>query len=392
MKKIGLLWHSFTSDNLGVGALSVSHMALIDRVARNIGLEPQYRVIGTNGTMDYLGCVACNPIEESPFSLRELVNNTATTMKVFNDCSVVFDLGEGDSFADIYGTKRIMIQLIGKLMVLQKGIPLVLSPQTIGPFKSKTARFFAKQVMRRAVRVFPRDGLSKDYLEKEGLMFNSTEVIDLAFGLPFVETEKYSHSNGKCNIGLNVSGLLYNGGYNKNNQFGLTFEYKDFISRLLTIFAESNDLEIHLVSHVISDTIEVEDDYRVAIKIQKIFPFCRIAPRFSSPVEAKSYISGLDFFVGSRMHATIAAFSSGVPVIPVAYSRKFKGLFNSLGYKWVVDATTDSLDISINNIIKGIDRRQELTKLVEEGNKVAAIKLSEYEDFLTNFLRGVYAL
>lgn len=37
------------------------------------------------------------------------------------------------------------------------------------------------------------------------------------------------------------------------------------------------------------------------------------------------------------MHATIAAFSSGVATIPVAYSRKFRGLFEGIGYKRLID-------------------------------------------------------
>lgn len=41
------------------------------------------------------------------------------------------------------------------------------------------------------------------------------------------------------------------------------------------------------------------------------------------------------------MHATIAATSSGVPVIPVAYSRKFNGLYDTLGYKYYIDAKSD---------------------------------------------------
>lgn len=37
------------------------------------------------------------------------------------------------------------------------------------------------------------------------------------------------------------------------------------------------------------------------------------------------------------MHATIAAFSSGVPVIPTAYSRKFLGLYSGVGYENIID-------------------------------------------------------
>ena len=91
------------------------------------------------------------------------------------------------------------------------------------------------------------------------------------------------------------------------------------------------------------------------------------------------------------MHATIAAFSSGVPVIPVAYSRKFQGLFGSLGYDWVVDAKAASMDEAIAMIINGLDKRKEFSAQVMAGNHIAAEKLASYEAFLTDFLRGVYS-
>jgi polysaccharide pyruvyl transferase WcaK-like protein len=44
------------------------------------------------------------------------------------------------------------------------------------------------------------------------------------------------------------------------------------------------------------------------------------------------YIIGLcDFFVGARMHACIAALSQGIPTVGIAYSRKFQGVFESIG-------------------------------------------------------------
>src|SRR4030042_4682892 len=51
------------------------------------------------------------------------------------------------------------------------------------------------------------------------------------------------------------------------------------------------------------------------------------------------YIIGLcDFFIGSRMHACIAALSQGIPAVGIAYSRKFSGVFESIGLAvFVVD-------------------------------------------------------
>ena len=54
-----------------------------------------------------------------------------------------------------------------------------------------------------------------------------------------------------------------------------------------------------------------EDDFAANAVLAEEFPKLVTAPRFATPSEAKSYIAGLDFFMGARMHACIAAFSSG---------------------------------------------------------------------------------
>ena len=45
----------------------------------------------------------------------------------------------------------------------------------------------------------------------------------------------------------------------------------------------------------------------------------------------KAVIGQCDFFIGSRMHACIAALSQGVPCVGVAYSMKFAGVFDTVG-------------------------------------------------------------
>src|SRR5690606_26009817 len=107
---------------------------------------------------------------------------------------------------------------------------------------------------------------------------------------------------------------------------------------VLDYFQGQDNVEVHLVSHVLPEHQAVEDDYQAAKELQREFPEIVLAPRFATPVEAKSYISGLYFFTGARMHACIAAFSTGVPVYPLAYSRKFNGLFtDTLQYEWLGD-------------------------------------------------------
>jgi polysaccharide pyruvyl transferase WcaK-like protein len=71
-------------------------------------------------------------------------------------------------------------------------------------------------------------------------------------------------------------------------------------------------------------------------------------------------MSGLDFVVAGRMHACIGALSAGVPMVPIAYSRKFAGLFGSLGYSWLVPVTGMNADQAAAYVLDCISRREEL--------------------------------
>ena len=43
--RIGLLWHSVSSGNLGVGALTLGNIAIVRQVAERMGLVPHFVVM-----------------------------------------------------------------------------------------------------------------------------------------------------------------------------------------------------------------------------------------------------------------------------------------------------------------------------------------------------------
>jgi len=152
---------------------------------------------------------------------------------------------------------------------------------------------------------------------------------------------------------------------------------------LLSTWTKDPGNQVWLIPHVISDAIPVEDD-RVAIDaIAKEFPNVLCAPSFKSPSVAKSFISGMDFMTGARMHACIAAFSSGVPVVPLSYSRKFNGLFASLNYHWIADGKAMNNKEAFELIIRGFNERDLLAKQIKEGIKVAEKHLQNYEQYIS---------
>jgi polysaccharide pyruvyl transferase WcaK-like protein len=69
----------------------------------------------------------------------------------------------------------------------------------------------AHAVIRRCRRVFARDGLSFGYLREHGLTAHADEVVDVAFRLPFQRPQR--SAGERLQVGISVSGLLYNGGY-----------------------------------------------------------------------------------------------------------------------------------------------------------------------------------
>jgi colanic acid/amylovoran biosynthesis protein len=369
-KRIGLLWHSVKSGNLGVGALTVCNIFIVEQVARDIGVDVSFRILGWKDP---------NPeqIKQPNLSLFEMrgkqVVNPAGLLKEARACDLVLDISGGDSFADIYGRHRFAYNIAGKLAVILARTPLINSPQTIGPFKLWWARKAATMMMRLSKAVVTRDKLSTDYANSLGIR-NIVEATDVAMRLPY--DKPAPNNTGKLKIGFNVSGLLFENNNRHGNMVVLKSNYDDIARNLVGYFAKRPDCELHLISHVVGKN---EDDFEACEKLSKEFPNTILVKRFPDPSAAKTYIAGLDYFFGARMHACIAAFSSGVPVVSTAYSRKFEGLFSTLGYPHTVDCITSTTEEVVNKVIWGFENRQLLKKEVADCFKNADARLKKYE-------------
>lgn len=377
---VGLLWHSFSSDNLGVGALSQSQIAICQAAARKIDADLKFVVFGTMGARDYYP-KNIDVTSGGAISLKEILLGRSRFADEVRKCDLVLDIGEGDSFTDIYGFRRFLAEVTSKIVVLRSRIPLILSPQTIGPFNKWYTRRIASSVIARCTHVFARDGLSFDYLKKLGLEANSSQSVDVAFRLPYEEPLLRS-DGGKIKVGLNVSGLLFSDGVEGNNRFDLTVDYPKVVRELITRFLDNPIVDLILIPHVLSDSTPSDDD-RTAIKVLlEEFPRVRVAPNFNDAEEAKSFIAGLDFMTGARMHACIGAISSGVAVVPLAYSRKFNGLFSSLNYNYLADGKAMTTDDAIDAVFQGFQSRNELRAAAKKSSSKAIEILKEYENSL----------
>lgn len=389
---VGLPWHSINSSNLGLGALTECQLDLLQAAADDLDLEVRFDVLFWPDRMD--AYVERPNLHFCAFNKGFLLSPKGGLLSYARRCDVIVDIAGGDSFTDKYGVRRFLFQSLTKCAAILTQTPLILSPQTLGPFERRWCRWIARWIMRRARHTVSRDDMSSALARELGAERRLIEATDVAFRLPFSPPAPRTdgapggrvgaelvHAPARLRVGVNVSGLLYRGGYDGQNYFGLTVDYVELIHELLDRLTARGDLEVHLVGHVLLPLKfeSVDDDLRIAMQLGQDYPDVVVAPAFRTPSEAKSYIAAMDLFTGSRMHACIAAFSSGVPVVPLAYSRKFKGLFGTLGYPLVADCSSETKAEILSKFDEGLESLPTLKKLVVRGNERAVEKLERYD-------------
>jgi colanic acid/amylovoran biosynthesis protein len=395
--KIAIIWANPYNRNLGVAALAYSALSMFHDIAKESKLDVEITFVGSSYSDVDSILIGSNSISFNNIIGLDYLNWKSWVKILLNPSKYkifkllkfdyIFDLGEGDSFSDLYGDRRYYRIYNSKRMFSFLGKKQVLLPQTIGPFHNTEKEKASQSVMRKLHKVISRDSQSYNYtasfLEPEKIV----EMIDLAFYMPFSKV-KFNHE--KVHIGINISGLLWNGGYTRDNQFNMKADYKKLIHMILAFFGSQPEVQVHLIPHVIPDNNPVEDDWAVSMLLKEEFPQVIVAPKFVSPVQAKGYISGMDFFTGARMHACIAAFSVGVPVIPLAYSRKFNGLFaDTLDYNVLGDCVNNSEEVIMDQIENAYIGRARLANEIKDRNdRIVGPRLKVLKTLLNNIINN----
>jgi polysaccharide pyruvyl transferase WcaK-like protein len=262
--------------------------------------------------------------------------------------SAVLDLSGGDSFTDLYGPRRFKAVTLVKQIALENRIPLVLLPQTYGPFNEPKNRRVAESIVRRARVAWARDQRSFDALrELLGAFFDPERHrcgVDVAFGLESLQPPPpvrdaflaFLDKRSGPVAGFNVSGLIYNDPDTAAAQYGLKADYRQVVVGFLQRLLKESDCRIVLIPHVVTPPGHYESDIQACQSVAELLAPAgadriTVLPALSDPREVKWVIGKTDWFCGTRMHSTIAALSSGVPTAAIAYSLKTQGVFETCG-------------------------------------------------------------
>jgi polysaccharide pyruvyl transferase WcaK-like protein len=289
------------------------------------------------------------------------------------DADAILDISGGDSFTDLYGPRVFANVCLSKRMALENHKPLILLPQTYGPFSDPKAREEARKICLGASMAWARDERSMQYLQDlVGPDFDPERRlvgVDVAFSLPSKEPalpEEFKEwlLNRDCaKIGVNVSGLVYNRPEEAKAKFSLKADYRAIVHTFIRKILADTECEVLLVPHVFAEKGHYESDVDACESVlenlgEHARDRVRLASGIRDPREAKWIIANLDWFCGTRMHSTIAALSSGVPAAAIAYSPKTIGVFETCGQSdCVTDPRFMETNLSANHLWNAYTRR-----------------------------------
>ncbi|WP_149202337.1 polysaccharide pyruvyl transferase family protein [Actinotalea subterranea] len=308
-------WADDTSTNLGVRALAQGTAALVGRTFPGAAVD--FQNFGKGAAPMRVGRVRS--------LARERVTGRAGLLEWLRGYDMVLDTRSGDSFADIYGLRRLARMTAFAELATEAGVPVVLAPQTIGPFSSRRGRALARWTLRRATTVLARDGESARCAQGLGRPVDALTT-DVVFALPVPEVERTR------DVVLNVSGLLW-----RPSPHVDAAAYRRTVEDLLGALAAA-DRRVTLLAHVLDSPLPDNDVPVVRALAQAHEGVELVVP--ADLAEVREVVASARVVVGSRMHACLNALSVGTPAVPLAYSRKFGPLLADLRWDRVVDLRT----------------------------------------------------
>ena len=322
-------------------------------------------------------------------------------LREYDKADVIIDLSM-DLYSDDFG----LISLIEHSKELLCGVllkkPVVVYAQSIGPFRAQTTSWLARFTLNKVSLITVREEISMKYLADVGI--DSTPIhltADPAFLLDPVHKDRTKEifsaggfTRGNENvIGLTISPAILAMGIKKSKTFSgiktvygiskyflpdklfetlleigssalnyLNIKSKDTdalksIQNLIDHLTDELGATVVLIPHSISpegellnvfgdDATLLKDLYQTKKNNNRV----KFIYGNYTTEEIKGVIGQCDIFIGSKMHANIAALSQCVPTVAIAYSYKFHGIMRMLGQeKYICDK------ITTENLISKID-------------------------------------
>jgi len=334
--------------------------------------------IGVKCLLVASGAILCR-VSNKSFGMRSI--------KELQQYDVFIDLS-GESLSDYFGQINLFFCLYQIILGIILKKKVVIYAQSIGPFDNRFGRLVARFILNRVNLITVRDEKSFEYLQKYNI--NKPPIYltaDPAFLLNPAPSERLNEilkaegvdKNNKLLVGISISRGSFKRGISSAGSLEEKYrKYMKVMSRTVDHLVEELDAEVIFIPHVI---ISTEDD---RVVYREIYQSVKNKHKFKLLIgdytceELKGIIGKCDLFIGSRMHANIAALSMFVPTIAIAYSHKMPSLMKMLGQeKYVCDVmsiTFDELVLKIEDVLAHGERiKTELKPKIKKMKKNALV-------------------
>jgi polysaccharide pyruvyl transferase WcaK-like protein len=214
------------------------------------------------------------------------------------------------------------------------GKPVALFAHSFNPFDSDQEKRFTQNFLNQVKVITVREALSQEYLNKIGIAAPVYKSADPAFLMPGAapsEIDAIFQREGLPRtsplVGISASALM---GWHMAGNFD---RYTTFLADLADYIIRKHNLAVVFFPHVIGPNQLGGDDRLAAEAVRQKMKFQQqsysILGEYNA-LELKGVIGQCRLFIGSRMHAAIAAASQQVPTIGLAYSIKAHGVLGEL--------------------------------------------------------------
>lgn len=282
----------------------------------------------------------------------------------------------GDTYCYGMPTSNMAINMFAK----KKGAKTILWCHSIE--KSIINNSKIKRDLLRYDKILVRDVLTYNFLIEGGIpKKNVIKVCDPAFFLDVKKTELPERFLEGNTVGINISSGVIKDKY--------PLSYANILNTARYIL-DKTDMNICLIPHVYSIKNNI-GDHIVLQRLKKDLGNERVSiiDRDCTCEELKYIISKCRFMIAARTHASIAAYSSGIPTLVIGYSIKSKGIATDLfgRYKDFVFPYTELKNDNeiLNSFRKLIDNEKEIKERLIS-------YIPEYQSLLENAIKEIFPL
>lgn len=320
-----LLINAFSADNAGDLLLVRESVRAIeargDSVVGIIALDPE----SFEGQLQDVRLVGW-PVRRGAVGLLSRIRDGVTALRLFITADRVYSVGGGfltsQSLSQAARLLAIHLPQLVLGIILRK--PLVILPQSVGPFRQRTLRVLVALILRHAEEVHARERTSSAYVRR----LAGGAVVHLSSDLAIREGPAPRRQLRRCAdvVGLTFRRWEFPGHPEQHQQVE---RYRSLICKTVSGLLEQGRT-VRLIQHSRGPTSGADDLAFACEALGGLAGMCEIV-KWTKLDDLVCAYAELDVLVSTRLHGWIMARNVGIPALHLSYEWKGEGVAEMVG-------------------------------------------------------------